>query len=45
MYNEMTYFNGVAEKVEDLIPLIDIGAETRFTGHINKITLEVGPAK
>jgi arylsulfatase A-like enzyme len=20
MYNEMTYFNGVAEKVEDLIP-------------------------
>jgi arylsulfatase A-like enzyme len=23
MYNEMTYFNGVAEKVQDLIPLID----------------------
>jgi len=23
MYNEMTYFNGVVEKVEDLIPLID----------------------
>lgn len=23
MYNEMTYFNGVAERVEDLIPLID----------------------
>ena len=23
MYNEMTYFNGVAEKVEDLIPLIN----------------------
>ena len=23
MYNEMTYFNAVAEKVEDLIPLID----------------------
>jgi arylsulfatase A-like enzyme len=23
MYNEMTYFNGVQEKVEDLIPLID----------------------
>jgi arylsulfatase A-like enzyme len=23
MYNDMTYFNGVAEKVEDLIPLID----------------------
>ena len=23
MYNEMTYFNGVAEKVEDLLPLID----------------------
>jgi arylsulfatase A-like enzyme len=23
MFNEMTYFNGVAEKVEDLIPLID----------------------
>lgn len=23
MYNEMTYFNGVTEKVEDLIPLID----------------------
>jgi len=23
MYNEMTYFNGVAEQVEDLIPLID----------------------
>ena len=23
MYNEMTYFNGVAEKVEDLIPLIE----------------------
>ena len=23
MYNEMTYFNGVEEKVEDLIPLLD----------------------
>ena len=23
MYNEMTYFNGVQEKVEDLIPLVD----------------------
>src|SRR4030095_2058138 len=23
MYNEMTYFNGVVEKVEDLIPLMD----------------------
>ena len=23
MYNEMTYFNGVAEQVEDLLPLID----------------------
>ena len=23
LYNEMTYFNGVTEKVEDLIPLID----------------------
>jgi arylsulfatase len=23
MYNEMTYFNGVEEKVEDLIPLVD----------------------
>jgi arylsulfatase len=23
MYNEMTYFNGVTEKVEDLLPLID----------------------
>jgi arylsulfatase A-like enzyme len=23
MYNEMTYFNGVAEKVKDLMPLID----------------------
>ena len=23
MYNEMTYFNGVEEKVEDLVPLID----------------------
>ena len=23
MYNEMTYFNGVEEKVEDLIPLMD----------------------
>ena len=23
MYNEMTYFNNVTEKVEDLIPLID----------------------
>jgi len=23
MYNEMTYFNGVEEKVEDLLPLID----------------------
>ena len=23
MYNEMTYFNGVAEKIEDLIPLMD----------------------
>ncbi len=23
MYNEMTYFNGVEEKIEDLIPLID----------------------
>jgi arylsulfatase A-like enzyme len=30
MYNEMTYFNGVTEKVEDLIPLIDKwgGSET-----------------
>lgn len=24
---------------------IGIGAETRFTGHINKVTLDVGPAK
>jgi hypothetical protein len=23
MYNEMTYFNNVTEKVEDLVPLID----------------------
>ncbi len=23
MYNEMTYFNGVAEKIEDLVPLMD----------------------
>ena len=23
MYNEMTYFNGVTEKVEDLLPLVD----------------------
>ena len=23
MYNEMTYFNGVEEKVEDLLPLMD----------------------
>ena len=23
MYNEMTYFNNVTEKVEDLLPLID----------------------
>jgi hypothetical protein len=23
MFNEMTYFNGVQEKVEDLVPLID----------------------
>ena len=31
MYNEMTYFNGVTEKVEDLIPLIDQwGGPTTF---------------
>ncbi len=31
MYNEMTYFNGVEEKVEDLIPLIDEwGSEGTF---------------
>ena len=31
MYNEMTYFNGVQEKVEDLIPLIDKwGSEETF---------------
>lgn len=31
MYNEMTYFNGVQEKVEDLIPLIDRwGDKTTF---------------
>jgi len=31
MYNEMTYFNGVEEKVEDLIPLIDDwGLENTF---------------
>jgi len=31
MYNEMTYFNGVAEKVEDLIPKIDQwGSATTF---------------
>lgn len=31
MYNEMTYFNGVAEKVEDLLPLIDKwGSEETF---------------
>lgn len=31
MYNEMTYFNGVEEKVEDLIPLIDKwGSEETF---------------
>jgi arylsulfatase len=31
MYNEMTYFNGVTEKVEDLIPLIDEwGSEGTF---------------
>jgi hypothetical protein len=23
MFNEMTYFNGIQEKVEDLLPLID----------------------
>ena len=31
MYNEMTYFNGVEEKVEDLLPLIDNwGLENTF---------------
>ena len=31
MYNEMTYFNGVEEKVEDLIPLMDDwGLENTF---------------
>ena len=31
MYNEMTYFNGVEEKVEDLLPLIDEwGSEGTF---------------
>lgn len=31
MYNEMTYFNGVEEKVEDLLPLIDNwGLESTF---------------
>jgi len=31
MYNEMTYFNGVEEKVEDLIPLMDKwGSEETF---------------
>ncbi len=31
MYNEMTYFNGVEEKVEDLVPLIDEwGSEGTF---------------
>ena len=31
MYNEMTYFNGVEEKVEDLLPLIDNwGDESTF---------------
>ncbi|MEP2024465.1 MAG: arylsulfatase [Reichenbachiella sp.] len=31
MYNEMTYFNGVEEKVEDLLPLIDDwGLENTF---------------
>ncbi len=31
MYNEMTYFNGVEEKVEDLIPLMDKwGDESTF---------------
>ena len=31
MYNEMTYFNGVEEKVEDLIPLMDEwGSEGTF---------------
>lgn len=31
MYNEMTYFNGVEEKVEDLVPLIDEwGLESTF---------------
>lgn len=31
MYNEMTYFNGVQEKVEDLLPLIDNwGLENTF---------------
>jgi arylsulfatase len=31
MYNEMTYFNGVEEKVEDLIPLMDNwGDESTF---------------
>ena len=31
MYNEMTYFNGVEEKVEDLLPLMDQwGSESTF---------------
>lgn len=33
MYNEMTYFNGIAEKMEDLVPLIDKwgGLRSQFT--------------
>ena len=33
MYNEMTYFNAVAEKVEDLIPLIDNGRSGDLSAH------------
>jgi arylsulfatase A-like enzyme len=34
MYDEMTYFNGVAEKVEDLIPLIDKWGGTETFPHM-----------
>jgi arylsulfatase len=34
MYNEMTYFNGVTEKVEDLIPLIDKWGSSQTFPHM-----------
>ncbi len=34
MYNELTYFNGVAEKVEDLVPLIDKWGDSETFPHM-----------